>query len=200
MSDAEIELFIRGHLRAGDIAIDVGANSGRFSLVMAEAVGRHGRVFAFEPADEPRAILTQLAPPQVEILPLAVAESCGFRSFHIDMRPKLGHVASSLFVLDDIATQTVERTVECTTLDVFCAERHIAPTLIKVDAEGADPLVLAGAHGVIDAHRPAIVYELWETWWDRGHADLWTKLERDYDLRRMPAGADVSNVVATPRK
>jgi FkbM family methyltransferase len=36
-------------LQPGDTFVDVGANAGLFTLIAANAVGRHGQVFAFEP-------------------------------------------------------------------------------------------------------------------------------------------------------
>src|ERR687885_83981 len=45
---AELEAA-REHARAGSTAIDVGANVGVFTVVLARAVGPAGRVLAFEP-------------------------------------------------------------------------------------------------------------------------------------------------------
>src|SRR5580765_1948024 len=41
----------RGVLRPGDVAVDVGAHIGFFTMQMAAAVGATGRVYAFEPFD-----------------------------------------------------------------------------------------------------------------------------------------------------
>ena len=43
--------FVRGLLKAGDSAIDVGGHIGFFAMQMAAAVGAEGRVYAFEPLD-----------------------------------------------------------------------------------------------------------------------------------------------------
>src|SRR3954471_4835586 len=43
--------FVQRVLRSGDSAIDVGAHIGFFTMHMASAVGRAGRVYAFEPFD-----------------------------------------------------------------------------------------------------------------------------------------------------
>lgn len=45
-----VERLARAFLRAGDTAIDVGANVGYYTLLMARAVGPSGHVFAFEPS------------------------------------------------------------------------------------------------------------------------------------------------------
>jgi len=41
--------FVRRALEPGDVAIDVGAHIGFFTMQMADAVGSRGRVYAFEP-------------------------------------------------------------------------------------------------------------------------------------------------------
>src|SRR5882672_5013803 len=43
--------FVRGLLKQGDCAIDVGGHIGFFTMQMAEAVGPEGCVYAFEPLD-----------------------------------------------------------------------------------------------------------------------------------------------------
>jgi FkbM family methyltransferase len=46
------ELFLKKILKGGDWTVDVGANIGVFSLLMAHQVGPFGRVFSFEPNPE----------------------------------------------------------------------------------------------------------------------------------------------------
>lgn len=44
-------LFLNRFLKSGDQFIDIGANSGLFTIYSAKAVGNEGQVFAFEPTD-----------------------------------------------------------------------------------------------------------------------------------------------------
>jgi FkbM family methyltransferase len=44
-------LFLNRFLKSGDQFIDIGANSGLFTIYAAKAVDKEGRVFAFEPTD-----------------------------------------------------------------------------------------------------------------------------------------------------
>jgi len=50
--------LVRGHLKAGFVFIEVGANLGYFSMLAAERVGPEGRVLAFEPNPEQFGMLT----------------------------------------------------------------------------------------------------------------------------------------------
>lgn len=199
-SDAVVR-FMRQHVRRGTTAIDVGANQGLYTVLLGDLVGPEGRVFAFEPVEEARATLEARTSEmsQIVVLPFAVADKPGTRRFHIDVRPDLGYAASSLFELQDMEDKTELRTVECVTLDDFCTEHGVRPSFIKVDVEGAEPLVFAGAERLLLEYRPIIVYDLWETWWERGHAELWRRLSRTHNLVRLATrDSSVSNVGAWP--
>ena len=50
--------------------------------------------------------------------------------------------------------------VPTVTLDGFAAARGDRPTLLKIDAEGAEVRILAGAAGLIAEVRPAVICEL----------------------------------------
>ena len=52
-SKLDFEIF-KEHVQEGDITIDIGANIGYFTLMLAKLVGPTGKVFAFEP--DPRNI------------------------------------------------------------------------------------------------------------------------------------------------
>ena len=56
---------------------------------------------------------------------------------------------------DDV--ETID--VQLTTLNRYVRERGIAPKLIKIDAEGAEFLILQGAMDAIGEHRPALSME-----------------------------------------
>src|SRR6185295_3979690 len=72
-----------------------------------------------------------------------------------------------------------QRTVECVTLDSYCRLHDLAPTLIKIDAEGFEGEVARGARGILREFKPAIVaevsaelqdqYELWRILADEGY-------------------------------
>src|SRR5262245_39956757 len=51
--------FLRHWLKPGMTAIDIGANLGVYALPMARWVGPNGRIFAYEPGSEARALLEE---------------------------------------------------------------------------------------------------------------------------------------------
>ena len=191
----DIERFIRYHVTSDDVVLDVGANQGLYAKTFAQLAHQ---VYCLEPNPEAFAILKQnLAAARaanVETLALAASRQSGKVSFFVDKRPGVGGVASSINKLDGMQDFVEEISVETTTLDDLCANKGIAPTFIKVDVEGHEPAVFAGARKIMALHRPVVVFEFWETWWTKGFDSLFSELERDYHLVRIQDGANASSV------
>jgi FkbM family methyltransferase len=53
-----------------------------------------------------------------------------------------------------------QRTVECVTLDAYCGINNVAPTLIKIDAEGFEWQVARGGIGVLREFKPGLIVEV----------------------------------------
>jgi len=131
-------------IRPGMTVIDVGAHIGYYTRRFSEWVGSTGRVFAFEAHPENCAILRANLPAalyhNVEILPRALSDQTGKLRLYVSP----GSSNHSLLPGYTEAHETIE--VETTTLDSFLAERGIQGVdFIKIDVEGAEPLVLAGS-------------------------------------------------------
>ena len=83
--------------------------------------------------------------------------------------------------------ETAERSdlvhVPSLTIDEFCAQQNIRPDVIKIDVEGAELAVLAGARNTIEAGRErlALFVEMHATRWPEfgvTQADVLAELER----------------------
>ena len=131
--------------------LDVGANIGVVSVLAAGAVPA-GRVFAFEPAPgNLRHLEANVAPlPHVEIVPVAVGSADTTLRFDVnDAYPAGAHLA---------VDGGVE--VPCRALDSWAGDEALTRVdLLKIDVEGAEPLVLDGARETIRRHRPVVVAE-----------------------------------------
>jgi len=62
---------------------------------------------------------------------------------------------------------TREINVETITVDTFCRSIGIAPNVMKMDVEGFEPNVIAGARETIISAKPIIIFELWESRWQK---------------------------------
>lgn len=144
-----------GALRPGDIAIDIGAHVGYFSLLFRLLVGRTGAVYAFEPMPDTylrlvrnimRNNFTNVIP-----LPLAVAERSGTAEFCINSENEGGSTLLPIVVNDE--HDRVQ--VQVTSLDnVFVTALPSRPRLLKIDAEGVEMLILKGGRQWFLAQAP----------------------------------------------
>jgi FkbM family methyltransferase len=148
-------IFLRRWLQPGMTAIDIGANLGVYSLTMARLVGRNGRVFAYEPGSEARALLERSR------------ELNGFENLHIspfalsdgEREGRLSFGDSTEFnILGDTGPGEA---VRITSLDIEAAARGWpAPDFIKIDAEGEEERILAGGREFLTRHSPLIMFEV----------------------------------------
>ena len=183
-----IDRFIRQHLQPGDVALDIGANQGLYTKTM---LARRATVYAFEPNPEMATVLSgTIRDPRLRIVQKAVGATAGPIDFFIDLRPGAGAVASSVHQLDDLVDQTRRVTVECTTVDLFCNTNGIHPQFIKVDVEGNERPVFAGAKETLAQSAPFIIFEFWETWWRRGVSEIFEQLAPSHELIVLGTGED----------
>jgi FkbM family methyltransferase len=167
--------WIGKSIRAGSVALDIGANFGMMSLYMGGITGPRGRVYAFEPSPANGAVLKFHCEHnrRLNIQPVNAAVSNkhnGSVSFFL-LDGGL-HSGNSLtfdreFVpnLDQALHSTQkEIRVETVTVDGFCEAHNITPDLIKIDVEGAEILVLEGARQTLIKKRPALILAV-HPWW-----------------------------------
>jgi len=169
--EPELREIIRAALPAGETAIDVGANAGWHTLLMARLVGPNGRVLAVEPNPSVREHLRRNIAinrvGQVEVIELALGEAEGTLSF---VAPDAEHPASASgqIVADDAATPEASR-VPASTLDSLAAERRLERLdLVRIDAEGFEWPMLQGAQTTIARFRPYIIFEFDQAYAARG--------------------------------
>jgi FkbM family methyltransferase len=149
----ELEILHR-LLRPGDVFVDCGANVGIWTLTAASAVGPGGRVHAFEPNPATVRKLTgnlfRSGFGNVDIVPAAVGRTKG----ELLLRCEAEHNLSRIVAESDAGTVPV-RVVP---LDQALGTERIAGC--KIDVEGAELDVLAGAERILATSRPWLCVEL----------------------------------------
>ena len=150
--DNEIN-FVKKNLGEGDIFLDVGANVGLFSLYASKAVGKSGKVIAFEPTPkiyerlEENIELNHLK--NIETYPIAISNEIGTTNFHI---AENGYDAwNSIANLNQLGEANIAE-VACTTLDDFIETEKVDINrikLIKIDVEGWELPVLQGCKNLL---------------------------------------------------
>jgi len=159
----EPEVFAVLHRLLPTVAtcFDVGASNGVFALAV--ALGEPGRqVFAFEASPRMLARLRRNlvlnAATNVDAVEGAVCDHEGSVDLHIPPGDSLPFGASTL---RSFRTPGERLRVRAVQLDAFVAARGIASVdLLKLDVEGAEPMVLAGARALLARDEPWIVCEV----------------------------------------
>lgn len=161
----EYEAF-RQVLRPGDVAFDIGANVGAYTVLFAQWVGVAGQVHAFEPApDAFRGLRRHLELNHlgeiVVVHRVAVSDQIGEASFVGTGSDGTNHLLSR----SESEVRVIR--VPTTTVDAVCAESGACPRLLKIDVEGAELAVLRGArHTIARMDRDAGIFvEMHPTAW-----------------------------------
>lgn len=146
----------------GDVALDIGANMGIHTVLLAKLIGPRGKLFAFEPN---RTLLPPLRRtvdglPNTSLHTCALSDQAGQSAFFVpadDTKASLANWTEE--AIDGIAR---EETCERRRLDDMVAEGTIAqPDFIKCDVEGAELLVFRGARAVLDRpDGPIVLFEV----------------------------------------
>jgi FkbM family methyltransferase len=172
------ELYLSSS-RGDRVLLDVGANDGLHSYPFAA----HGfQCVCFEPQ-----------PSNCDYIELT-AERNGFASLDV-VRSAVGEqdaervdfFLSDRTVLSSMVRDHVERfgrpqvaTVPCVTLDSYCSGRGITPNLVRIDVEGSEWPVLAGAELIVREARPDLFVEVHPT---PTKERVWTLLQEELEYR-----------------
>lgn len=163
MTDS-VMVAIKPHVADDAVCLDVGANIGLYSLGLSVLAPR-GRIYAFEPSPSCfghlQSNLSANRIDNAEATQVAVSDTTGTVHFHDFDFFSAGSFSSdegSLLDTESYGSQAFE--AQATTLDDFVADREIERVdFIKVDVEGAELSVLAGAEKTLATWRPKVVLE-----------------------------------------
>jgi FkbM family methyltransferase len=163
--DVPLGRFIRAHVRPGMWCLDVGANTGMITLQLARRAGSEGRIDSFEPVPHLRERLRAHVERNgyknvVRIHEEALSNASGTAAISIASgdRPNQGMGTLVETSHPDLRERLEIRTV---TLDEFSASQPGGTIdLIKMDVQGAEPLVLEGARATLERDRPDLLMEV----------------------------------------
>jgi FkbM family methyltransferase len=141
--EADVMKLLGGTLGPGGVFVDVGANVGFHSVLAGARVGPGGHVYAVEPTPWTlrilRANLARHGVPAT-VLPFAASDATGAVRLALDPRHRSGASLSDTGV--EVRAAPLDELVPHAVVDV-----------LKVDVEGAEPLVLRGARRLLERSR-----------------------------------------------
>lgn len=158
-TEPHLQKIIKEHVRAGDIAYDIGANIGYVSLSLAKRVGVSGRVIAFEPVPRNSACLRRNVQinglTNIQVLEIAASDKPGKAIMRVTENFA---TASLVWHRKDPSATEVE--IEAVSIDELVKSGTIsAPRFVKIDVEGAEDKVLRGMRDVLASAMPVLFVE-----------------------------------------
>lgn len=166
--EADIVAIMFRAIKEGDTVVDVGANVGYFTCLMAALVGPTGKVYSFEPASENlHKLCKNIALNEfinvVRVVSKVAWDREGFGDLYISADDSGGNALwDPAKWHENVKSQRHgcdRETVEATTLDAVVVDRSRL-SFIKIDTEGCEVQVLKGAQYILRQCRPTVVAEL----------------------------------------
>lgn len=166
-------------IKEGQVILDIGAWIGPFSLFISKLIGPSGKVYAFEPESKTfHTLQKNLKKNNIKNICL---EKLGISN--IVSKGNLYFVDStdqginSIITFRDIKNLKSE-TIDLITIDKYCEKNRIVPDGIKVDAEGAEELVIEGSREIIKKYSPWFLIEF--------HSNYMTEIEKKKNGKLLP--------------
>lgn len=182
--DAILFRMVDELVKRGDVVWDVGANVGLFTFASANRAGDTGKVIAVEADLWLVSLLRRscelLEPGRnaaVTVVPAAASDSLGLAELHIAARARSSNHLEGVGSTQAGGTRRIESIVTIT-LD-WLLQQLPGPQVLKIDVEGMEHRVLAGATSLLSKARPLIWCEV-----DPVNKDEVTRIlhSHDYDL------------------
>ena len=158
-------LISQQFIHSGDICLDVGANIGTFSVLIARLVGSDGRVFAFEPFEQTRQLLAKnLQLNDVANIVKIQSQVISDRINSYGSRLNSKNMGATRFQenKNNSEDNNLESNFTSTTLDFWIRDRSEIQSLqaIKIDVEGMEIKVIQGATELLKKYQPILYIEV----------------------------------------
>ena len=149
---------------SGDV-INIGANIGLLAIHVAKTFDCVSRVYAIEPSPEAFRLLQYNinqngCASKIHAIKKCVSNRKGFVDFSfIQGMPEYSSIGGIVHKAV-IGREQIQVQVETATLADILVGLDVIPSMIVIDVEGAEKLVLDGASGILDKYHPVVIFKL----------------------------------------
>lgn len=144
--------FLQTYLRPGDSFLDIGANTGVYSILASAYIGSQGHIDAFEPVESTAARIEEQAAlnglPNLRVHRLAVSDLDGQLEFGYSTNDAMMHLRRT--------GEQAQGKIRVTSVKLDTFDPYGQYAVGKMDIEGAEPLALAGAAARLRQGNPPV--------------------------------------------
>ena len=151
--ETESREYLEEHVRFNDIAIDVGAGIGHYTLLFSRLVGTNGLVYAYEP--DPKMFKILVANIKLNKLHNVVAEQCAIGDCNSEKMPFYVSTVGSSSLLPMLGLRSIIKVNVLTIDSLNLDDLH----WIKIDTEGTEANILKGARETLLRCNPKMLIE-----------------------------------------
>lgn len=158
--EPELTGLIRRETKPGHVAVDIGANIGYYTLMLARNVGPAGRVFAFEPDPVNFALMQKNVETNgyKNVVPVQKAVSDQATTAKLFLAPD--NLRDHRIFDPGDGRQSIS--VETVALDSFMSDASVSVNVIKMDVQGAECRALRGMRSVLGKSKEVTLFsEFW---------------------------------------
>ena len=146
--------YFMGQIKQGDVLYDIGAFRGVFSAACKLKLPQGVSVYAFEPIKKNTEAIERIRQLNhfagFTIVPCAVGDGTMLSANEQD----------DMLCADAASRSPGAKEVRTISLDRYIADGNPAPTIMKIDVEGYELQILAGARECLKTHRPRLWLEV----------------------------------------
>ncbi len=172
--EPRLHKYIDRFVGEGSICMDVGANLGAIAMHLGENVKPDGQVICFEPIPSVSNRLNQHVKrnglePIISVEHVALSNKCEQTQMAIAKETHVNQGMSSLVEWEhQELTQSIS--VECMTLDHYVEVKRLQRLdFMKIDIQGAEPLLLEGGNNAFQKLKPVVAMEIAPTSLEASH-------------------------------
>jgi FkbM family methyltransferase len=200
--EANLNNFFIKYLQKGDTFVDIGAHVGFYSKLASFLLEGTGEIISLEPTPRTFETLRQnmSSDKNARVFNYAALDTESTVEFY-DYGPKFS--AFNSFherTNDDIyfKNEAHKISAETVVIDTFCQKENIKPIIIKIDAEGAEHLILQGMRQIIHDYAPTITIEVAgeSEWKDNCSQSIDFLLTQGYEMYEI----DINGMLHTHKK
>ena len=157
--------YVRNSIRSGDTVIDIGAYRGAYLYWLHKAVGKSGRVIAFEPqaclADYLCGVVKAMGHKNITVENMAISSSESVKELFIPHEKKQYSQGATLNLHNEFQNDQEGKSIQVKvkSLDSYMNNSAYKPSFLKIDTEGNELCVFQGASKLLRESRPRLLFE-----------------------------------------